>query len=149
MAWAIWNLLLVNSAGAMALLAADFFAVASHGVLCLARIEVRVSAWQNHGRLVAIVSIVGAGRVWLFRRHKEVFFYYAAFFVLMVPYLNLLYIGIWVAERIVYFSSFLSSGHCRFLGRDRVEKFSPVLCLGVLTVVIIFHGDQCVPKDFV
>ena len=27
-------------------------------------------------------------------------------FILMVPYLNLIYIGIWVADRYVYFSSF-------------------------------------------
>ena len=42
----------------------------------------------------------------MFCRHKDIFFYYAAFFVLMIPYLNLAYVGIWVADRYVYFSAF-------------------------------------------
>lgn len=41
----------------------------------------------------------------LFRRRKDLFFCVAAFFVLMVPYLNLVYSGILIAERYVYFSS--------------------------------------------
>lgn len=61
--------------------------------------------WQVATSLLTAIGAV-AGGFWIFCRRKDLFFYYAAFFVLMVPYLNLIYIGIWVADRYIYFSSF-------------------------------------------
>lgn len=55
---------------------------------------------------LAIVALAGGLGLWLFRQRKDLFFYYAAFFVIMVPYLNLVIPGILVAERYLYFSSF-------------------------------------------
>ena len=101
--------------------------------------------WQITVAWLTIMAIVGAG-VWLFRRRKEVFFYYAAFFVLMVPYLNLLYIGIWVAERYVYFSSFCLLAVAVSWAETALRSFRPVLCLGVLTVVIIFTAINVFQK---
>lgn len=53
--------------------------------------------WQVAISLASVVLFGGLG-VWLFLRRKDLFFYYAAFFVIMVPYLNLVYSGIWLAE---------------------------------------------------
>ncbi len=61
--------------------------------------------WQVAISLASAALFGGLG-VWLFRRRKDLFFYYAAFFVIMVPYLNLVYSGILVAERYLYFSAF-------------------------------------------
>lgn len=41
-----------------------------------------------------------------YTRRKDMFFYIAAFLLLMMPYLNILYFGIWLANRYVYLSSF-------------------------------------------
>jgi hypothetical protein len=61
--------------------------------------------WQVFVALATVAGILAAG-IALFLRRKDLFFYFAAFFVLMIPYLNLLYIGIWVADRYLYFSVF-------------------------------------------
>ncbi|MDA1044456.1 MAG: hypothetical protein O3C57_04450 [Verrucomicrobia bacterium] len=37
---------------------------------------------------------------------KDLLFYWAAFFALMVPYMNFIYVGIWAADRYLYFASF-------------------------------------------
>jgi hypothetical protein len=44
--------------------------------------------------------------IWLWLRRKDLVFYYFSFFMLMVSYLNLKYIGIWMASRYLYLSSF-------------------------------------------
>lgn len=41
-----------------------------------------------------------------FCKKKDIFFYLITFFILMLPYCNIVYIGIWAASRYVYFSSF-------------------------------------------
>jgi hypothetical protein len=42
----------------------------------------------------------------LLTRRRDLAFYLLSFFVLMVPYMNIQYIGIWVANRYLYFSAF-------------------------------------------
>jgi len=44
--------------------------------------------------------------IFLFIKRKDLLFYWLAFFLLMIPYMNIIYIGIWVANRYIYFSSF-------------------------------------------
>jgi hypothetical protein len=61
--------------------------------------------WQVAASLASVALAGGIG-VWLFRQHKDLFFYYASFFVIMVPYLNLVIPGILVAERYLYFAAF-------------------------------------------
>ena len=55
---------------------------------------------------LASVALAGGIGIWLFCRRKDLFFYYAAFFVIMAPYLDLIVPGILVAERYLYFSAF-------------------------------------------
>ena len=62
-------------------------------------------AWQIAIAIITVIGIAGAG-IWLFRRRKDLFFFYSAFFVIMAPYINLIYVGIWWADRYLYFASF-------------------------------------------
>ena len=41
-----------------------------------------------------------------FYKRKDIFFYLITFFILMIPYCNIVYIGIWIASRYIYFSCF-------------------------------------------
>jgi hypothetical protein len=54
----------------------------------------------------ATIAALVLGAVLLWRRRKDLLFFFLAFFVCMIPYLNLVYIGIWVANRYLYFSAF-------------------------------------------
>lgn len=58
--------------------------------------------------LVALGTLAGVGGItlWMARRRKDLLFYWLAFFALMVPYMNLIYIGIWAADRYLYLASF-------------------------------------------
>lgn len=94
-------------------------------------------AWQIIVGLGTVSAIVAAG-IWLFRRHKDVFFYYAAFFVLMIPYLNLLYSGIWVAERYVYFSSFCVIAIAVVAADAAFRIGKPIFRSSVLILCIVF-----------
>jgi hypothetical protein len=60
--------------------------------------------WQIAFSLATIAGLVALG-MWMFRRRKDLFFYYGAFFVLLIPYLSLLNVGFWVAERYLYFAA--------------------------------------------
>lgn len=87
---------------------------------------------------LATVGIACGAGVWLFRRHKDLFFYYGAFFVLMVPYLNLLYIGIWMAERYLYFPAFCIVALACSLASAALRRPHNVMRLGVLTTGALF-----------
>src|SRR5260370_18564220 len=101
----VWNLLMVNPLAFWLYLGQIFLHSRLTVFYTWPALKPVYSLGQIAVALGTIVAICAAG-VWLFRRRKDLFFYYSAFFVLMVPYLNLLYIGIWVAERYAYFSSF-------------------------------------------
>ncbi len=91
---------------------------------------------QVFAALATVVTGGGVG-VWLFRRRKDLCFYYAAFFVLMITYLNLVFIGIWVAERYLYFSVFCLLAIAVSLTASALERPSPALRVGVLTAVAV------------
>lgn len=57
--------------------------------------------WLSRGLLLAMVGVT----VGLWRWRRDLLLYWLAFFVWMVTYLNLIYIGIWVADRYVYLAS--------------------------------------------
>lgn len=67
-------------------------------------IHLPTSAFHVFLSVAAAASLI-ATAVFLARRRKDLLFHLLAFLALMIPYLNILYIGIWVANRYVYFSS--------------------------------------------
>jgi len=63
-------------------------------------------AWY-HTALSAATIFASLGlAIFMFIKRKDLLCYFLIFWVLMIPYLNLVYFGIWVANRYIYFSSF-------------------------------------------
>jgi hypothetical protein len=87
---------------------------------------------------LATVAIIGIIGIWLFRKHKDIFFYYGAFFVLMIPYLNFQYIGIWVAERYLYFSAFCLLALALSLAIAIIRHSGPLRRISVLVIGVAF-----------
>ncbi|MBT7068570.1 MAG: hypothetical protein HN919_19905 [Verrucomicrobia bacterium] len=63
-----------------------------------------LTGWHTLLSLLVILTLL-IGIVGLYRRRKDLLFYLLAGMVLMVPYLNIVYIGIWMANRYIYFAS--------------------------------------------
>jgi hypothetical protein len=94
-----------------------------------------------HGQVVAsLASVAAAGGigVWLFCRRKDLFFYYAAFFVIMVPYLGLIVPGILVAERYLYFSAFCLLALAVSMVAGILQRPQPLWRGGAIAVVVAF-----------
>jgi len=141
----LWNLLMVNPPAFWIYLRQIFFP--SHLAVLYAwpALQFSYPSWQIATALATVAAAGGIG-VWLFRRRKDVFFYYAAFFVLMVPYLNLLYIGIWVAERYLYFSAFCLLAIAISLASTALRRPQPALRISVLLIGMIFAGINVFQK---
>jgi hypothetical protein len=58
------------------------------------------------GIIVAMIAGSGIGLVVVLRYRKDLAFYVLGFFIFMLPYCNVEYIGLWVADRYAYLSSF-------------------------------------------
>jgi hypothetical protein len=101
----LWNLLMVNPLGFWLYLRQIFLPSQLSVLYSWPALQWSYASWQIVVSLATVSAAVFAGG-WLFWRRKDCFFYYMSFFVLMIPYLNLIYIGIWVADRYVYFTSF-------------------------------------------
>ncbi len=97
------------------------------------KILVAYPRWQVAAALVAVMLAGGIGG-WLFRRRKDLFFYLAAFLVVMVPYLNLTISGILVAERYLYFSTFCLLALALSAGVELLRHPQPLLRGGLLVV---------------
>jgi hypothetical protein len=80
-----------------------------------------------------IIAFLAIG-VWLWLCRKDLAFYYLTFFMLMLPYLNVKYVGIWMANRYVYLSSFCVSAFAVSVvfpleGRSRTQKIMGIALL--------------------
>jgi hypothetical protein len=101
----LWNLLMIDPLVIWVYLQQTFCPWHLKVLYTWPDLKTAYPAWQI---LVSLgtIAMIGLAGLWLFFRRKDLFFYFTAFFLLMVPYLNLKYIGIWVAERYLYFSVF-------------------------------------------
>ncbi|HTV39104.1 MAG TPA: hypothetical protein VMF08_00905 [Candidatus Sulfotelmatobacter sp.] len=123
----LWNLLVINPMGLWIYFRQVFFPWHLSVLYTWPGLEVHYPIWQIAIALATVTASIGVG-IWLLCRHKDIFFYYAAFFVLMVPYLNLIYIGIWIADRYIYFSAFC------------------ILAIAVLIAERAFRGARPMPR---
>lgn len=147
----LWNLLMVNPMGFWLYLRQIFLPQHLAVLYTWPTLESPYPLWQIAASLATIAVIAGVG-AWLFCRRKDLFFYYAAFFVLMVPYLNLAYIGIWVADRYVYFSAFcvlaisVSLAEAMFrMGRSLLRIIALVACI-VFAAMNLFQKLSYEPR---
>jgi len=133
----LWNLLMVNPLAFWAYVQQTFFPWHLKVLYTWPDLLPAYPTWQMTASLATVAAIIGVG-LWLFRRRKDMFFYYGAFFVLMVPYLNLLYIGIWVAERYLYFSVFCLLALALSLVIPALRQPQQILRTGVLILGAAF-----------
>lgn len=82
--------------------------------------------------VVMTLAVMG---LFLFLKRKDAAFYYFSFFFLMIPYLNLIYIGIWMADRYLYFASFCLSCLTMHIASQWWKRFSEQGRYAVLTVL--------------
>jgi hypothetical protein len=101
----LWNLLMVDPLALWIYLQQTFLPWHLRVLYTWPQVLGTYPTWQIGISLATVAAAAGTG-VWLFRRHKACFFYFAAFFVIMVPYLNLIFSGIILAERYFYFAAF-------------------------------------------
>ncbi|OGV63523.1 MAG: hypothetical protein A2498_07015 [Lentisphaerae bacterium RIFOXYC12_FULL_60_16] len=99
-------------------------------------------AASTHGPSLALAILVllslAIGLGWILARRRHLAFPCLAFFAVMVPYLNLTYIGIWVANRYLYFSAYFLvmilaaiAAH-GFRSRNRIVRWATGLALLVV-----------------
>jgi hypothetical protein len=100
----LWNLLIVDPFAFWAYVQQIVFPSQLRLFYTWPGLRLTYPLWQIMGSFATVAGLAGLG-LWLFRRRKDLFFYYATFFVLMIPYMSLLGVGFWVAERYVYFSA--------------------------------------------
>jgi hypothetical protein len=137
----LWNLLMVNPLVFWTYLKQIFLPSQLAVFYPWPGLQTSYAFWQIGVAVTTVGGALAAG-VWLFCRRKDLFFYYAAFFVLMVPYLNLIYIGIWVAERYVYFSSFCVLAVAVSLVGEFWKNTRRTMRLGMILIVAVFVVDN-------
>jgi hypothetical protein len=133
----LWNLLMVDPLALWLYLRQTFLPWHLTVLYTWPKLQSVYPPWQIVAALATVAAVIGVG-IWLFCRRKDVFFYYGAFFALMVPYLNLIYIGIWVADRYLYFPAFCLLALVLFLVGAALRRPYPALRLGVLTAGAVF-----------
>lgn len=93
--------------------------------------------WQTAASLGTCAGFAALG-IWLLRRHKDLFFYYGAFFALMIPYLSLLVVGFWVAERYLYFAVFCLLALAASVLVAVWRQPHPLARVGVIAMAVVF-----------
>jgi hypothetical protein len=74
--------------------------------------------------ILLAILFVGA-TAWAFFKRKDILFYIFAFFLLMFPYLNIVYTGIWNANRYVHFAAFCLLAVAACLIRTLTQRWGP------------------------
>jgi len=133
----LWNLLMVNPMVFWIYLKEIFLPTHFAVLHAWPEWQTTYPLWQMAASLLTVAGALTGG-IWIFFRRKDLFFYYAAFFVLMVPYLNLIYIGIWVADRYIYFSSFCVLAIAISVAGTAWQRSQREMRLGVLVVGGLF-----------
>jgi hypothetical protein len=131
----LWNLLMVDPLAFWVYVQQTFFPWHLKVLYTWPEILQIYPRWQVAVSFASVAMAGGVG-VWLFWRQKDIFFYYAAFFIIMIPYLNLVYAGILVAERYLYFSVFCLLALALSMAAAVLRRPQPVLRIGVLAIVL-------------
>lgn len=135
----LWNLLIVNPMVFWLYLRQIFFPWHLAVLYSWPTLSSPYPLWQIVCSLATVFVLLAVG-IGLFLQRKDLFFYYSAFFALMVPYLNLLYSGIWLADRYVYFSAFCILAIAVTLARAALQSKRMWLRIGALTLCVLCAG---------
>jgi len=133
----LWNLLMVDPLAILVYAQQTFIPWHLQVLYTWPDILPAYPGWQIAAS-IGLVAAAGGTGAWLFCRRKDLFFYFAAFFVIMVPYLNLIYSGIILAERYLYFSAFCLLALAASAVIPILRNPKPLLRSGVLAAGIGF-----------
>ena len=100
--------------------------------------------WPSILTAVATLAAVLGTTLWMARRRKDLLFFWLAFFLLLVPYMNLIYIGIWAADRYLYLASFCLLAIAVRLAREqatRSDKARAAVVVGFAVVMLVNLGQ--------
>jgi hypothetical protein len=81
----------------------------SAGQLSISYLRPNVALPLLASEIATLVAVVLGSGAWLWlvlRRRRDLAFFVLSFFVFMLPYFNVEYIGIWIADRYAYLASF-------------------------------------------
>jgi hypothetical protein len=132
-----WWALLMNDPLALWVYLKQIFLPSSLSVLYTwPALDTTYAGWQVAIATASIVVAIAVG-IWLFRRRTDLFFYYATFFILMVPYLNLTYIGFWVADRYVYFAALFPLILVIQLASEALQRPGTTTRIAVFTAAVV------------
>jgi hypothetical protein len=113
------------------------------GELAISYLRPNVALALTAGEIVVLVTTVAVSVAliaWTATRRKDLAFFVLAFFAFMLPYANLEYIGIWVADRYAYLASLsvlalvVSAGLAAWNRPRRWAKIAAVALFGLLAV---------------
>ena len=94
--------------------------------------------WYHVALSAGIVTLIPCAAIVLFIRRKDLLFFYLTFLVLMVPYLNIAYIGIWVANRYVYLSSFCLPAILCIAATQSYARSVKAIRIGLVACLVFF-----------
>jgi len=93
---------------------------------------------------IILATVLGSvGLLWIaLRRRKDLAFFALAFFIFMLPYFNIEYIGIWVADRYAYLSSLCVLAILVGAGLAAWRSPRPALrrCAGAFLALLVLVG---------
>jgi hypothetical protein len=135
----LWNLFVIDPCVFWVYVRQTFLPARLHVIYTWPDLMTRYPGWQVAVAIATVSGLIAIG-IWLFRRRKDLFFFYAAFFVLMVPYINLIYVGIWLAERYLYFSSLCLLALVVSAGLAMLRHRQALVRAAVLALTLVFAG---------
>lgn len=140
-----WNLLMIDPLVLLLYLKQIFFPSCLTVLYTWPALQPAYGLGQVIGA-TATAALAAAAGLWLIRNRKDLFFYYLAFFVLMVPYLNLAYIGIWVADRYIYLAALFPLIIVLSLADQALRRPGRILRVATFTIVAVVAVDNLVEK---
>ncbi len=135
----LWNLMMFNPPAFWVYLKQIFLPTHNTVLYTWPLVAAAYPVWQIIASLATLAALLGTG-IWLFRFRKDLFFYYGAFLALMIPFLNLIFMGIIVADRYAYFSAFCLLALASAAAGHALRHPQPARRMVVLAACLIFLG---------
>jgi len=95
-------------------------------------------AWYHIALSAATICASLGLAIFMFIKRKDLLCYFLIFWVLMIPYLNLVYFGIWVANRYIYFSSFFMLAMVSTVSLPLLESKSKLIRGAIIFLLVAF-----------
>ena len=104
-----------------------------------------VSVFTGYHIAISAITIISGIclAIFLLFKRKDLFCYFLIVAILMIPYLNIVYFGIWVANRYIYFASLFLLMAIATVAVELMNSYSKkvaVVVVGLLTVFCVYNS---------